>query len=213
MAKTNQRLDRARILEAAVALVDREGLEGLSMRKLGTALGVEAMSLYHYFPRKEALLDGIVEAVVAEMERPSAGADDWEEALRQALRAYRRLAHAHPHVFPLLGRRPVRRPEGLQPVEWALDLLRRAGFDADGALHAFRTLSSYAFGYALSEVWGFALEPDPEDDSRFDVRTVDPARFPRMREVTPHVLACDHDAEFEMGMNTILAGLRAELRA
>ncbi len=96
-------------------------------------------------------------------------------------------------------------------MEWALDFLRRAGFDPEGALHAFRTLSSYAFGYALSEVWGFALEPDPADPSRFDIRTVDHERFPRMREVAPHVVACDHDAEFDKGVDFILAGLRIEL--
>ncbi len=206
-----ERLSRRRILAAAVGLVDREGLDGLTMRRLGRELGVEAMALYHYFPSKEALLDGIVETVVGEMKREDDGEGDWDERLRGALRSYRRLAHAHPHVFPLVGRRAVRRPEALQPVEMALDTLRRAGFGPERALRAFRTLSSYAFGYALSEISGFALEPDPEDESRFDVRAVDATRFPRMREVAPHVVACDHDAEFEAGMNFILAGLRVEL--
>lgn len=181
------------------------------MRRLGRELGVEAMAVYHYFASKEALLDEVVERVVAEMGPPQAEATSWEDAFRHVLRSYRRLAHAHPHVFPLLGRRTVRRAEGLRPVESALELLRRAGFGPEGALHAFRTLSSYAFGYALSEVWGFALEPDPDDPSRFDIRTVDPERFPRMREVAPHVVACDHDAEFERGVGFILAGMRAEL--
>ncbi len=205
-------LSRERIVEAALRLIDRDGLEAFSMRSLGAALDVEAMSLYHYFPSKEALLDSVVERVVAEMQPPAADATGWEEPLHEALRSYRRLAHAHPHVFPLVGRRRVQSPpEGLRPVEWALDLLRRAGFDAEGALHAFRTLSSYAFGYALSEIWGFALEPDPHDPSRFDIRRADPQRFPRMGEVAPHVVACDHDAEFERGISFILAGLRAEL--
>lgn len=211
MIRKRQRLDRGRILQAANDLVDREGLEALSMRKLGAALGVEAMSLYHYFPNKQALLDGIVETVVSEMKLPPSDEGEWEELIREGLRAYRRLAHAHPHVFPLLGRRPVKRAEGLQPVEWTLDVLRRAGFQAEPALHAFRTLSSYAFGYALSEIRGFALEPHPRDESRLDIRTVDPQRFPRMREIAPYVVACDHDAEFELGMNTILSSLRNEL--
>ena len=210
-APRRQRLSRRRIVTAALRLIDREGLDAFTMRRLGRDLGVEAMALYHYFPSKEALLDEVVERVVAEMEPPRGQAAGWEDVFRQVLRSYRDLAHVHPHVFPLLGRRTVRRAEGLQPVEWALDLLRQAGFDPEGALHGFRTLSSYAFGYALSEVWGFALEPDPADPSRFDIRTVDPERFPRMREVAPHVVACDHDAEFERGIGFILAGLRAEL--
>lgn len=201
-----------RIVEAALRLVDRGGLEELSMRKLGSELGVEAMALYHYFASKEALLDAVVERVVAEMEPQLEDGATWEERFRAMLRSYRGLAHAHPHVFPLLGRRSVRKPEGLQPVEWALDLLRGAGLRPEQALVAFRTLSSYAFGYALSEAWGFALEPDPEDPSRLDIRTVDPARFPRMREVAPHVVACDHDAEFERGIDFIIRGLRTQLR-
>ncbi len=200
-----------RIVEAALRLVDRDGLEELSMRKLGSELGVEAMALYHYFQSKEALLDAVVERVVAEMEPPRDNGGTWEERFREVLRSYRGLAHAHPNVFPLLGRRTVRKPEGLQPVEWALDLLRRAGLDPEEALTGFRTLSSYAFGYALSEAWGFALEPDPEDPSRLDIRTVDPAHFPRMRELAPHVVACDHDAEFERGIDFIIRGLRAQL--
>ncbi|MBA3861785.1 MAG: TetR/AcrR family transcriptional regulator C-terminal domain-containing protein, partial [Solirubrobacterales bacterium] len=86
-----------------------------------------------------------------------------------------------------------------------------AGLDPAHALAAFRTLSSYAFGYALSETRGFALQPDPEDPSRFDIRTIDPTRFPRMREVAAHVVACDHDAEFERGIDFIIRGLRAQL--
>ncbi len=210
-SETREPLSAMRIVEAALTLVDRDGLEQLSMRKLGSELGVEAMALYHYFSSKEALLDAVVERVVAEMEPPPAEGGTWEERFRAVLRSYRRLAHAHPHVFALLGRRPVRKPEALQPVEWALDLLRRAGLDPQAALAGFRTLSSYAFGYALSEVWGFALEPDPEDASRFDIRTVDRARFPRMREVAPHVVDCDHDAEFERGIDLIISGLQAQL--
>ncbi|MDP8907673.1 MAG: TetR/AcrR family transcriptional regulator C-terminal domain-containing protein [Chloroflexota bacterium] len=203
-------LSATRVVEAALRLVDRDGLEQLSMRKLGRELGVEAMALYHYFPSKEALLDALVERVVAEMEPPP-GDGTWDERLRATLRSYRRLSHAHPNVFPLLGRRSVRGAEGLQPVEWALDLLRGAGLDPRETLAAFRTLSSYAFGYALSEAWGFALEPTADGPSRFDIRTVDPARFPRMREVAPHLVACDHDAEFERGLDLIISGLRAQL--
>jgi len=99
----------------------------------------------------------------------------------------------------------------LAPVEQILDILRDAGFSPHEALQSFRTLSSYAFGYALTEVVGFALEPSADGTAaRFDVRTVDPERFPRMREVAPHVVACDHDAEFETGLDIIiLAGLAA----
>jgi len=205
--QARDRLDRDRIVQAAVALVDGVGLEGLSMRKLGRELAVEAMALYHYFPSKDALLDAVVEAVVAEMGTPLE-TGEWEERLRERFRSYRRLAQAHPHVFPLVGKRAVKSPEALAPVEQMLEILRGAGFSPEQALQGFRTLSSYAFGYALSEVYGFALEPNTDQAAaHFDVRTVDPERYPRMREIAPHVIACDHDTEFESGLDIILAGL------
>jgi len=133
------RLDRDRIVKAAVALVDREGLEGLSMRKLGRELAVEAMALYHYFPSKDALIDAIVEAVVGEMGAPSE-AGSWKERLRERFQSYRQLAQAHPHVFPLVGKRAVKNPEALAPVEQMLEILRGAGFSPEEALQATPTL-------------------------------------------------------------------------
>jgi len=209
LKQERERLDQTTIVKSALALVDRDGLEGLSMRKLGRELAVEAMALYHYFPSKDALIDAIVEAVVGEMGAPSE-AGSWEERLRERFRSYRQLAQAHPHVFPLVGKRTVKSPEALAPVEQMLDILRGAGFTPEQALQSFRTLSSYAYGYALAEIVGFALEPSADGAAaRFDVRTVDPERFPRMREVAPHVVACDHDTEFELGLDIILAGLAA----
>ena len=180
------------------------------MRRLAQQLGVEAMSLYNHVAGKQDLLDGIVEQAVAEMELPPADAADWELALREAFRSYRRLAHAHPHVFPLIGRRPVRHPQALRPVEWALEMLRRGGFDPAAALHAFRTLSSYAYGYALSEIRGFALEPATGGEEQ-PLRPEDfpPEEFPRIVELAQPARATDHDAEFELGLEAIFAGLRA----
>src|ERR687891_2960838 len=90
-------LSRRRILEAAVRFVDREGLDALSMRKLGSELGVEAMSLYNHVPNKSALLDGMVEVLLGELEILSENYG-WEERIREGYRAFRRLAHKHPDV-------------------------------------------------------------------------------------------------------------------
>src|ERR671913_1313899 len=107
-----QPLSRQRILEAAVRFVDREGLEALSMRKLGSELGVEAMSLYNHVPNKDALLDGMVEVLLGELEVP-AESQSWEERIRQGYGAFRRLAHRHPNVFPLLVNRPPDTMDGV----------------------------------------------------------------------------------------------------
>ena len=199
-----QPLNRRRVLEEAVRFVDREGLEALTMRKLGAELGVEAMSLYNHVPNKSALLDGMVEVLLGELEIPPE-THGWEERIREGYRAFRRLAHEHPNVFPLLVTRPPETMDGVWLVEEFLQTLREAGFGAEEALHAFRTLSSYTFGYAMAEIRGFALEPD---GSRPGAHRLSPQEFPRLSGLRPYLDEVDHDAEFEFGLGLILGGLR-----
>lgn len=207
MTTTRSPLSRERVLKAAVDFVDREGLDALSMRRLGAELDVEAMSLYNHLPNKDALLDGMVEVILSELEIPPENGD-WEERVREGYRAFRRLAHDHPNVFPLLVNRPPSTMDGVWLVEEFLRTLRGAGFDKKTALHAFRALSSYTFGYAMSEIRGFALEPD---GSRPGVQKIPPREFPHISELKPHLQEIDHDAEFEFGLDIILGGLREKI--
>ena len=200
-------LNRERILKAAVRFVDREGLEALSMRKLGAELGVEAMSLYNHVPNKSALLDGMVEVLLGELRVPPAN-HGWEERVRDGYRAFRRLAHEHPNVFPLFVTRPPNTMDGVWLVEEFMAALRSVGFDALTALHAFRVLSSYTVGYAMSEIRGFAMEPD---GARSGARDLPSDRFPSISEIKPHLRSIDHDAEFEFGLDLILSGLKERL--
>lgn len=203
-----QPLSRRRILEAAVRFVDREGLEALSMRKLGAELGVEAMSLYNHVPNKDALLDGMVQVLLGELEVPPE-ANGWEARVRGAYRAFRQIAHAHPNVFPLLVTRPPDTPDGVWLVEEFLAALGEAGFDLETALHAFRALSSYTFGYAMAEIRGFALEPE---GSRSGAGGLPADRFPNISGLAPVLGHVDRDAEFEFGLDLIFSGLRETLR-
>src|SRR3712207_196487 len=130
-----RRLSRRRVLEEAVRFADREGLEALTMRRLGAELGVEAMSLYNHVPNKSALLDGMVEVLLGELKIPSENGD-WEERTREGYRAFRRLAHEHPNVFPLLVERPPETLDGAWLVEEFLQTLRDAGFGAEEALRS-----------------------------------------------------------------------------
>jgi AcrR family transcriptional regulator len=177
------------------------------MRKLGAELGVEAMSLYNHVPNKGALLDGMVEVLLGELEIPLRD-QDWEERIREGYRAFRRLAHEHPHVFILLVNRPPETMDGVWLVEEFLQTLRDAGFGREEALHAFRVLSSYTFGYAMAEIRGFALEPD---GSRLGARALSPEEFPNLSELVPRLERVDHDAEFEFGLDLLLSGLRDRL--
>src|SRR5918999_235089 len=199
-----QPLSRRRVLEEAVRFADREGLEALTMRKLGAELGVEAMSLYNHVPNKSALLDGMVEILLGELEIPPENRG-WEERIREGYRAFRRLAHEHPNVFPLLVNRPPETMDGVWLVEEFLKTLGEAGFDKETALHAFRSLTSYTFGYAMAEIRGFALEPD---GSRPGAQALSPEEFPNLCELGPRLENVDHDAEFEFGLDLLLSGLR-----
>jgi TetR/AcrR family transcriptional regulator, tetracycline repressor protein len=201
-------LSRRRILEAAVRFVDREGLEALSMRKLGSELGVEAMSLYNHVPNKDALLDGMVEVLLGELEVPSEE-EGWERRVREAYRSFRRIAHEHPNVFPLLITRPPDTMDGVWLVEEFLRTLRGAGFDPETALYAFRALSSYASGYAMAEIRGFAMEPS---GARLGAVTLSRGDFPNIHGLAAPLRNVDHDAEFEFGLDLILAGLKERLR-
>jgi TetR/AcrR family tetracycline transcriptional repressor len=210
MAKTVRgRLKRRDILEAAVRIVDQEGLEALSMRRLGAEVGVEAMSLYNHVPGKAALLDGMVEMLLGEVE-VSPGRGSWEKQVQEAFGAFRRVALAHPNVFPVFVNRPPTAMDGLWLFEAFLGTLREAGFDPETALRAFRSLYSYTIGYAMAEIRGFALEPG---ESRAGVEEVPAEKFPHVAELKPHLKAVDHDAEFEFGLGLIISGLEDEKRA
>ena len=200
-------LDRRTVLEAAVRYVDSEGLDALSMRKLGAELGVEAMSLYNHVPNKGALLDGMVEVLLSELEVPPES-EGWEGRVREAYGAFRRLAHHHPNVFPLLIVRPPDTMDGVWLVEEFLKTLREAGFDPETALYAFRALSSYASGYAMAEIRGFAMEPA---GGRLGASTLPRDEFPYIHELDGRLGTVDHDAEFRFGLDLIIAGLKEKL--
>ncbi len=199
-----QPLSRRRILEAAVAFVDRKGLDALSMRKLGGELGVEAMSLYNHVPNKGALLDGMVEVLLGELEVPPEG-EGWEDRIRDAYRRFRRLAHDHPDIFSLLITRPPEAMYGVWLAEEFLRTLREAGFEPRMALHAFRALNSYTVGYAMAEIRDFALEPG---GSRAGALQLSEEEFPHISELRQHLEGVDRDAEFEFGLDLIFTGLR-----
>ncbi|CAN5902622.1 TetR/AcrR family transcriptional regulator C-terminal domain-containing protein [soil metagenome] len=207
VAPKRQPLNRERILEAAVDFVDREGLEALSMRKLGAQLGVEAMSLYNHVPSKGALLDGMVEVLLRGLKVPSESAD-WEALVRESYRRFRRVAHNHPNVFPLLVERPPDTMDGAWLVETFLDTLQNAGFDARVALQAYRTLTSFTVGYVMAEIRGFAMEPG---DRRMGARALSAEDFPRLAALSPILGDIDRDEEFEGGLDLILSCLREKL--
>jgi TetR/AcrR family tetracycline transcriptional repressor len=195
--------------------MDTDGLEAVTMRRLGRELGVEAMSLYNHVEDKEAVLVGIMERILAEFRLPP-GDEDWVERVRDMARAFRTLLHAHPHAVPLFTehRGPMTDPEALRVIEVALDTLRGAGLSPQDTVHAYGTLVGFVVGYVALEVG--ALWGNPEAHREWVVQLapiVTPEAFPRLTEMLPHMfIHCDREEEFEYGLDTILAGLQAKRR-
>ena len=146
MVTTRTPLNRQRVLDAAVTLADRDGVAALSMRRLAQELGVEAMSLYHHVANKDAILDGIVDVVFAEIELPDAEAG-WREAMRRRAISVRDALRRHPWATGLMESRPTPGPANLRHHDAVLGVLRGAGFPRELTAHAYALLDSYIYGF------------------------------------------------------------------
>ena len=210
-----QPLDRARIVGAAVSFIDEFGLPGLSMRRLGSLLGVEAMSLYRYVPGRENLLDAVVETILAEMEHDdeilAAPRDGWQDFLIRLAHGVRRVALAHPKAFPLVASRPVEAPwlrPPLRSMAWVeafLDGLIGEGFSDDAAAGAYRAFTSFLLGHLLLEVSALGADVGPldvADDG--EPRNDRPLTYPTVERLRG-ALSEDHSAiEFEESLESLL---------
>jgi AcrR family transcriptional regulator len=192
------KLSRQAILTAALALLDREGADALTMRRLGAELGVEAMSLYRHVKDRDELLEGLADFLATELE-PRRGEVEWPDALRTFAGELRALARRHPAAFSLVGMRVLATPYVLRPIEEVLASLRSGGFTPARAILAYRLVSSYARGYALAELSGFAIEVAPD------------APLPAVRALGRRLASEPTESSFRAGLETIIAGLRAQL--
>ena len=203
-------LSRERVLAAAVALADEIGIEALSMRKLGEALGVEAMSLYNHVANKDDLLDGMIDAVFAEIDLPSAEGG-WRPAMRQRAVSVRAVLRRHRWAIGLMQSRTSPGPATLAHHDAVIGVLRAGGFTVAQTAHAFSALDSYIYGFALQEK-GLPFEGAEQAAdvaaAMFADFPVD--RYPHFVELaTQHVLqpGYDYGDEFEFGLDLILDGL------
>lgn len=212
------RLSRDVVLSTALQLVDTEGLEALSMRRLGQELGRDPMSLYRYAANRAALLDGVTEVVLHEL--PDFDDDlDWQAQLRRIAHELRLLALRHPNVVPLLVTRPLSTPLGLRPLgtlrplEKILELLIGAGFDAADALHVYRAYYGFLYGHILNELQEFVVDPEENEAIlRLGLHRLPAKEFPRLRALGPVLADYDGDDELDQGLTILLSGLAAQLQ-
>lgn len=213
MSGRSEPLTRERVLQAALEIVDGGGLEALSMRSLGRALGVEAMSLYNHVEGKDDLLDSLVDRVLAEIELPTPG-EEWKEAMRRRAASARDAFGRHPWAIRLLESRSQQSsPRRLAYFDAVLGTLREAGFANALAMRAFSTLDAYIFGYILQQS-GLAFQDDAElEEVGEDLLRQLADGYPHLASVTREVLGTgyDHDQEFAFGLELILEGLERRL--
>ncbi|WP_280269248.1 TetR/AcrR family transcriptional regulator C-terminal domain-containing protein [Nocardia wallacei] len=208
---------RAAVLDAALEIVDRDGVDALSMRRLAEAVGRDPMVIYRHVPNKAAVLDGVAEIVFGRLSVDPA-ASDWVAQVRSVAREFRRLALAHPRVVPLLVTRPLATPLGqrppamVRPLEDMLALLMRVGYTEVDALHIYRALFGFLYGHVLNELQEIVERPEETDDLlRLGLYRLPIGEFPLVRNLASVLAAYDGAAELERGLDILLAGLAATL--
>ncbi|MFT2017222.1 TetR/AcrR family transcriptional regulator [Streptomyces sp. 796.1] len=209
MARPRQPLlSRERIVTAALGLVDAEGLQALSTRRLAGVLGVSGPSLYNHFPTKGEILDAVADAVIAEVDLSMFGPDPappWRTALHDWAGSYRAALTAHPHVVPLLAQGPRRRPAGLRMADAVFGAMVRAGWPPAQATRVGALLRYFVTGSALgSFAGGFVADPG----------AYDPAAYPhlgRAHLLPEHQQQVDEGA-FAMGLGALLDGLELQFQ-
>ena len=207
-------LSRERVIEAALRLMDDEGLEAVTMRRIGRELGVEAMSLYNHVADKEDILDGICERVMSEFDFPPSS-DDWAEDCRRGARAWRRLLQAHPQVVQLFAqqRGPATTPDGMRPMEFALGLLRRGGLSDRDTAQAFHSFGGYIQGFVMMEMGSIAGGTDEGHlKMHRELAEALPGEFQALRAISPYFEECDSDEQFEFGLDLLITGLLEKVR-
>lgn len=211
--ETRVPVSRERVLRAAVKLADTGGVEALSMRKLGQALGVEAMSLYNHVVNKDDVLNGMVDLVFGEIGLPPTGTE-WRSAMRQRAIAVRAGLARHPWAIGLMESRRQPGPVTLRHHDAVLGSLRAAGFSLALAAHAYSVLDSYIYGFALTQMnLPFETGEQVVEVAESMLRQFPADEYPHLTElITQHALrpGYDYADEFEYGLDLVLDGLERD---
>jgi len=205
---TRPALSRDYILQTALALIDRDGVEALSMRKLGAEMGVDPMAIYHYLPSKGAVLDGVVEVLWSEVQPMTFDpVVPWTEQALRAMRAFRAALRAHPRAVPVAGTHPAVTPGMLRLVDRSLGWLTDAGLDPAEALDLINCLAFFTMGQVLAEVGEPAGGESTPSETVYG--SLDARAYPHLVAVFAGGYDYHPDRTFEAGITALLAGWSA----
>jgi len=215
--KASRRLTRERVVAAALAVVDRDGLEGLTMRALGRELDVDPMAAYHHVPSKAAILQGVVEAILDEIEVPDpATTIPWPDGVRRIATEYRRALLAHPNALPVVSTQPVLTPRGLRLIEAAAALLVRGGLRPEEAVEAINGGAALVIGSVLVEA---GVTPGTEPIAQADIdaaySTLSGDEYPTIAAAMAAIGADAFDPAFQFDglLDAFVRGLEVRLGA
>lgn len=207
-------LSRERVVDAALRIVDRDGLDALTMRALGHELHVDPMAVYHYLPSKAAVLDGVVEAVIREVPTDVPAGLTWKDRLAVLAHGYREALRAHPNALPAVATRPDISPAALRVLDTALGILLGAGFAPANALKAVHVASCFVIGHALDESGfplGIAEDTSGEDVVAAQQAVVESGEYPNLVRVADAAAGLRGDDTFDAGLASLIAGFEALL--
>jgi len=212
ITKSRERLTRDRVIDAALKVMDAEGLDAVSMRRVAREVGVEAMSLYNHVEDKDDLLRGICDHVMSGFEFPE-DTGDWVERCKAGARAWRRLLQAHPDMMRLFAETHGPNPsslDSLRPTEFAMGLLREGGLSDRDTVQAFHVFGGYIQGFVMME--GGPMKGQAHGEAMMDATATIPADiFPVLSAVGRYFAECDADEQFEFGLDLMIRGLQAKV--
>jgi AcrR family transcriptional regulator len=216
-------LSRARIISAAVDLIEREGAEAVSMRRIAALLDCGVMSLYNHVPSKAALLDDVAERVISGIEFTAMPGASWEDQVRAQARAFRAIARKYPRSTMVVISRPTASLTGLRPIENALATLREAGCGGPEAVLIVRAFIAFIMGSLLREV---GVTPGLREEAAAVMEGVgevggatveaadpDPVEFPQVTSLADELSRRDPDGDFEFGLDLLVHAIGALLPA
>ncbi|MDI2124983.1 TetR/AcrR family transcriptional regulator C-terminal domain-containing protein [Yinghuangia seranimata] len=210
-------LNRQLILDTALALVEREGPDALTLRRLGTDLGANHTAVLRHFAGKDEILLGLAERLIQEAMEGFVPSDDWRQTLESLARRVRAACLAHPHVAVLVGTRVSSRAAEFRGADVVVGALRRAGFADRDAARYYRSLVDTAMALASYEAAVAALDSASRESDRMAWRreylAVSPTRYPDLAAVAPYLAEADEDDQFETTLGLILDAVELRARA
>ncbi|MFF3243026.1 TetR/AcrR family transcriptional regulator C-terminal domain-containing protein [Streptomyces sp. NPDC002870] len=201
-------LSRERIIEAALTIIDDEGVDALSMRRLAATLGVQAMSLYNHVDGKADVLDGITEFITTGMQLPRRTDGGWEDGIRSVAYGFRQSSLRHPRACELVLTRQLSSRHALPTINCSLAVLLDHGFDEAAAVHALRLLIAFQVGSLIREFHSPSFKGEDESAVRERTARLESSGFPAVAKLAPMLAVIDHDAEFTFGVELLIDALR-----